>query len=160
VPALAVRPADRVDRRQVEDVEAELGETGQLSAHAGEAAPRAREELVPRAEPAEDAVDVDGVGRRRHLLGACSRSRRERPAEGQVSVLGAPPPLRRLAGQISLAGRALRPQPLLERGAAVPPGLDPEAPLAGLVDPEGAGPDVVPERLEPRLAPARGRRIL
>ena len=52
VPALAVRVPDRVDRRQVEDVEAELGEARQELADAGEAAPRAREELVPRAEAA------------------------------------------------------------------------------------------------------------
>ena len=39
VPALAVRVADRVDRREVEDVEAELGEARQQLADPGEATP-------------------------------------------------------------------------------------------------------------------------
>ena len=57
--ALAVLDADRVDRRQVEDVEAQLGERGDLLAHAPQAAPRAREQLVPGAEAGADALDVD-----------------------------------------------------------------------------------------------------
>src|SRR5205823_234246 len=64
---LAIRLPDRVDRRQVDDVEAELGEARQLRAHALEAAPGAREELVPRAETAEHAIDVDLVRRRPRL---------------------------------------------------------------------------------------------
>src|SRR5439155_7380498 len=59
VLALAVRPADRVHGRQVDDVEAELRELRERLLDAGEAAPRAREELVPRAEARELAVDVD-----------------------------------------------------------------------------------------------------
>ena len=51
--------ADRVDRRQVDDVEAELRELRQHLLDAGEAAPRAREELVPGAEARELRVDVD-----------------------------------------------------------------------------------------------------
>ena len=50
VAALAVREPDRVDRREVDDVEAEVGELGQLLLDALEPAPRAREELVPGAE--------------------------------------------------------------------------------------------------------------
>src|SRR2546423_2409222 len=61
VPALPVRAADRMDRRQVEDVEPELGKARQEGADAVEAAPGAPEELVPRAEAAEDAVDVNSV---------------------------------------------------------------------------------------------------
>src|SRR5579862_999135 len=49
VAAFPVRQADRVDRREVEDVEAELGEGRQLLPDSLEAAPRAREELVPGA---------------------------------------------------------------------------------------------------------------
>ena len=75
VPALAVRAADRVDRRQVDDVEAELGELRQQRAHALEAAPRAREELVPGAEARERA------GRRRPRRSATTSSRSgRRPA--------------------------------------------------------------------------------
>ncbi len=43
VLALAVRHADRVDRREVEDVEAESGEVRQDALDAGEAAEGARE---------------------------------------------------------------------------------------------------------------------
>ena len=50
VAALAVRQPDGVDGRQVEHVEAQLGELGQQLLDPGEAAPRAREELVPGAE--------------------------------------------------------------------------------------------------------------
>src|SRR5829696_9473485 len=65
VPALAVRRSDRVDRRQVDDVEAELRELRQHARDAREAAPRAREELVPRAEARHFAVDVDAELERR-----------------------------------------------------------------------------------------------
>ena len=58
VAALAVGAADRVDRRQVDDVEAQLGEPGQLQLHPGEAAERPREELVPRADAGEVAIHV------------------------------------------------------------------------------------------------------
>ena len=51
VAALAGRDADRVDRREVEDVEAELRQARQLLGDAGEPSPRAREELIPGAEP-------------------------------------------------------------------------------------------------------------
>jgi hypothetical protein len=59
VAALAVGVADRVDRRHVEDVEAQLGDGRDLLLDAFEAAPGAREELVPGAEARERAVDVD-----------------------------------------------------------------------------------------------------
>src|SRR3954468_8015371 len=59
VGALAVRDADRVDRWQVEDVEAELRQAGQLAADALETSPGAREQLVPGAEPCPLAVDVE-----------------------------------------------------------------------------------------------------
>ena len=50
VAALAVLDADRVDRREVEHVEAELGEPRHLRLDRLEAAERAREQLVPGAE--------------------------------------------------------------------------------------------------------------
>src|SRR5215467_10945685 len=43
VPPLPVRMADRMDRRQVEDVEAQLRELRQRTLDTGEAAPGARE---------------------------------------------------------------------------------------------------------------------
>ena len=50
---------DRVDRRQVDDVEAELGQLRQHLGDAAEAAPRTREQLVPGAEARPLAFDVD-----------------------------------------------------------------------------------------------------
>src|SRR5688572_4712650 len=47
---LAVRAADRMDRRQVDDIEPKLCELRQNALDALEPAPRAGEELVPRAE--------------------------------------------------------------------------------------------------------------
>ena len=66
VPALAVRAADRMDRRQVEDVEAHRRDVGQprfgvaqraAARRVGRA--RAREHLVPRAEPRANRIDRD-----------------------------------------------------------------------------------------------------
>src|SRR5439155_17541781 len=59
VAALPVRRPDRMDRREVDDVESELRELREHPLDTAEAAPRAREELVPRAEPRELAVGVD-----------------------------------------------------------------------------------------------------
>src|SRR5206468_12165684 len=59
VPALAIRAADRVDRRQVDDVEARLRQLGQRLLDSGEASPRTREQLVPRAEARPLPVDED-----------------------------------------------------------------------------------------------------
>ena len=59
VRALAVGHADRVDRRQVEDVEAEVGQGRQLGLDALQPAPRAGEQLVPGAEAGPLGVDVE-----------------------------------------------------------------------------------------------------
>jgi hypothetical protein len=59
VPALAVGEPDRVDRRQVDDVEAELGQLRQPVVYALQAAPGAGEELVPGAEAGPQTVDLD-----------------------------------------------------------------------------------------------------
>ena len=59
VAALAVLAADRVDGREVEDVEAVVGDRRDLRLDAREAAPRAREQLVPGREAPADAVDLE-----------------------------------------------------------------------------------------------------
>ena len=59
VAPLAVRLPDRVDRRQVDDVEAQLGQPRELLLHAFEPTPGAREELVPGAEAAPHPVDLE-----------------------------------------------------------------------------------------------------
>jgi len=77
VAALAVDPADRVDRRQVDDVEAHLRDPGQpvrggregtvpdrLSGRVDHGAFRAREELVPRREQRALAIGPQRVRRR------------------------------------------------------------------------------------------------
>ena len=63
--------------RQVDDVEAELRELREHVRHAAEAAPRAREELVPRTEAREHAVDVDLEWRRGDDALAVARLRGE-----------------------------------------------------------------------------------
>src|SRR5262249_44683302 len=78
VAALAAAAADRMDRRQVDDVEAELRELREHPLDAGEAAEPAREELVPRAEAPELAVDLDGVQLAPRRAVAVGRGRRER----------------------------------------------------------------------------------
>ena len=63
VGALAVREADGMDRRQVEDVEAELGQPGELGLHAAQPAEGAREQLVPGAEAGPHALHLEPLGR-------------------------------------------------------------------------------------------------
>ncbi len=155
VAALAVRHADRMDRREVEDVEAELGEARQLFAHALEPAPRAREELVPRAEAGERPVDRDVVRRRLRLLRAVARGCGERFVDRQLAALEENRALRELAREVGLPRGDLALQLGLERGDAVDPRLDSEAPASRPVDLERAGPEVVPLRHERRLGPAR-----
>jgi hypothetical protein len=59
VAALAVGHADRVDRRQVEHVEAQLGELRKPAADPLEAAERAGEQLVPGAEAGTHAFHLE-----------------------------------------------------------------------------------------------------
>src|SRR5690242_8924222 len=59
VLALAVGVADRVDRREVDDVEAELLQPWQLGLYALETTPGSREQLVPGAELGQGPVDLD-----------------------------------------------------------------------------------------------------
>src|SRR5204863_1105700 len=59
VAALALVDADRMEREQVEHVETELGDVRHDRLDALEAAPGAREQLVPGGEARLDAVDLD-----------------------------------------------------------------------------------------------------
>src|SRR4051812_6668490 len=63
IPPLAERPPDRMNRRQVHHVEAEVGDRGEAAGCVGEGAAtsrigagRAREHFIPRAEPGTFAV--------------------------------------------------------------------------------------------------------
>ena len=92
VAALAVGAADRVDRREVEDVEAEVADVGQAGDHVVEGAVHVRvarlrpgEELVPGAERGRLAVGEDpqrlGAGEVGAGRGAPHRRRHARLAE-------------------------------------------------------------------------------
>src|SRR5437899_3101363 len=59
VTTLAPRHADRMDRRQVDDIEAELGELRQLALDTRQAVPGAGEQLIPGTEPGAHTVDLD-----------------------------------------------------------------------------------------------------
>ena len=75
VAALAGCDADRVDGREVEDVEAELGDRGDLLLDLLEPAPGAREQLVPGGEGGGDAVDLDHQRRVEASSPRCARRR-------------------------------------------------------------------------------------
>src|SRR2546421_1746428 len=158
VAPLAVRLADRVDRWQVDDVEAELHESRQDPLDADEAAERAGKQLVPRAEASELAVDVDAEAKakldfsvpvlhiqREQLL------EREACAEERLT-------LRQLAGKIGLPAVELAPHLVVPRGDPVGPRRDGERPATARVHGERAAPLVVAEGLQRRLAPAPSTR--
>ena len=106
VAALSVGLPDRMDRRQVDHVEAELGQARQLALDAVQAAPGAREQLIPGAEAGARTVDVRcqrcvQLDRAVPDRVALDR-RRELVAEGRV-VLGG----RRRGGFLELGDRVL-----------------------------------------------------
>jgi hypothetical protein len=104
VLSLPVRAPDRMDRRQVDDVEPELGELRQHALDALEPAPRAREELVPRAERRPLAVDVDLVRVRPRLLVPVLRRGGERLVDRECLGPEQECALRQLGRQVLLAG--------------------------------------------------------
>ena len=156
VAPLAVRGADRMDRRQIDDVEAELGQVGQHLLDALETAPAAREELVPGAEPRAQPLDVD-LERlvERRLAVPVLRAQLRRGGAPRLGLAGAEQRLRlgELAGELVLAGRELAVELVEQRRVAVDPGFDRELPAAEPRRPEAAGPAVVAERLQRRLEP-------
>ena len=141
-----------MDRREVDDVEAELRELRQHLGDAAEAAERAREQLVPRPEARQLAVDVDVEQRRHDLAVAVARlggeplfDRRDRPAEQHR-------PFRELTGEVLLPCRRLAPQLVLPGRDPVGPGGDSELPAPWPVDGERAAEAVVAEVRERHLA--------
>src|SRR5581483_7055138 len=155
VPALAVRVADRMNGREVHDVEAELREARQLAPYAFEAPERAWEELVPRAEACELPVDVDVEGLRPRLARTVARLDLERLLDRQLRAPEQHGAFGELAAHVLLAGVDLAAQLVLERGDAIDPRLDAVRPRAAAVHLERAAPLVVPERLERGLEPSR-----
>ncbi len=144
-----------MDRRQVDDVEAELCQLRQDALDTDEAAPRAREELVPRAERRELAIDVHLERLGPGLLAPVARLGGQRLRERERVAAEEHGPLRELGGEVVLAGVVLPLHLSPVRRDAVDPRLDPEAPTTGGVDLEASCKTVVPDRLEPGLPPAR-----
>ena len=155
VPPLAVRPPDRVDRRQVDDVEAQRRELGDHLRDACEPAPRAREQLVPRARAGAIALDVqlEGVAPRRVAPLTAAELARALPPLVDRPVAEQRSSLRELPFEIGLAGRDLAVVLLQPAGVPVDPRLDLEAPAADGVDPERPREAVVAERGERLFAP-------
>ncbi len=157
VPPLAVRDADRVDGREVDHVEAELGELRQHVGHALEAAPGAREQLVPAAESRALAVDVEleRLGQRDRVLAVLrpQRGRRGPPLVG-VALAEERSALGELARQLDLPARELA-VVLVDPGRVrVGPGLDRELPPAEVGDVDVALPAIVAECHQLTLQPA------
>ena len=91
-----------MDRRQVEHVEAQLGELRQLLLDALQAAPRAREQLIPGAEARALAVDLE----RQRLVAA--EPRRGAPATRSTAAKSSGPSA---ASSCGLAGAAVLERP-------------------------------------------------
>ena len=154
VAALAVRDADRMDRRQVDDVEAELRELRQHLLDALQAAERAREELVPRAEAGQLALDVHPELQVELDLAVPVLPRQGEGVLERQALAEQRLPLGELPHEVGLAACELAPHLVLPGRDPVAPRGDRERPPARSVDGERAAPLVVPERLERRLAPA------
>ena len=154
VAPLAVRDANRMDRRQVDDVEAEPRQLREDLGDPAEPSPRAREQLVPRTEARQLAVDVDGEHRRHDLAVAVTRlggqplcNRRDRPAEQNG-------PFRQLTGEVLLPCLRLAPELVLPGRNTIRPGGNSKLPPPCTVDGERAAPPVAAEIRERHLVPA------
>ena len=156
VAALAVRAADRVDRREVDDVEAELRELRDDPCHAGEPAPGSREQLVPGARAGALPLHLDLERATARRLAAITRPERRCRGAPLLDRSRAEErrPFRQLACEVGLPRRDLAVVLVEPAGVPVDPRLDLEAPAPDGIDVEGSREAVVAERLERRLAPA------
>src|SRR5207253_3686375 len=140
-----------------EDVEAELGELRQLLLDPLEAAPRAREELVPASEAPALPVDDELERHDRRLAAALLLRRRrrvERLLDGQRVHARERSAFEQLARQVLLPALELPLELPLPGGPAVDPGRDGVLPAAQLGRRERSVPAVVADRLHRGLAPA------
>src|SRR5439155_12860645 len=123
VLALPVRAADRVDRGEVDDVEADLRQLWQAPLETLEAAPRAREELVPGAEARELGVDVELERARQPCrLGPVGRGRRQAGGDVQRDVAQQRGTFRQLAREVLLSPLGLPAQLVAPGSEAIDPG--------------------------------------
>ena len=155
-----MRHADRVHRRQVDDVEAEAGELRQHLGDAAEASEGAREELVPGPKACEQPVDVDLEGLRLDLRERVTGRRGEALVDGQLVSSEQHGALGKLARQVGLPSGQLAANLVLPRRDAVGPRDDGERPEAGSVDREAAAVAVAAEGGERLFGPALAARGL
>ncbi len=156
VTALPVRQADRVNRREVDDVEPERGQGGQHLRDAAEPTPGAREDLVPCTERGSRTLDVDAEARTlcRAVPGLPGELCGNRPPFIDGGVTEQREPFRELAAEIGLSGGDF-PVELEEPGRVrVCPRLYPELPGAERIGDEPSGEAVVSLGLERHFLPA------
>ena len=109
VPPLAVRVPDRVDGREVHDVEPVRGQLRDDLRHAPEAAPRARKELVPGARACALPLDLDL--QRRAARGLVPLRGRRAPPPHPAIRRRCPPRTARVPRRARLRGRPARRPP-------------------------------------------------
>ena len=154
-----------MDRGEIDDVEAELGQPRQLLLDALQATPGAREQLVPRAEAGELAIDlehhraergganpgllsfgdrVESLVHQRRLIGGAQRLLDRRPIAGAGRLRGDLPEQDDAFGELAaevLLARLELPRELVAPGPeAIGPSDDLELPAPGPVRDERASP--------------------
>src|SRR5262249_54568301 len=142
-----------MDRREVDDVEAEVGEPRQHLLDALEPAPRTWEQLVPRAHAGSFPVDVDLEHRPFRYLRAVLGRIRQSLLDGDRFDLEERGAFRELAAQVLLARLHLPLELVAPRRGAIDPGLDRELPAAERDRLEHAAPAIGLVVLHRRLPP-------
>ena len=147
---------DRVNRRQVDDVETEIRELGQHCCDTSKPAPRAGKELVPGTESGELTIDVEsrnGTLRRPVALTLCELRCSDAPLVDRA-ITEQRFPFGELAAEVSLAAGDLA-VVLVEPGCVgIQPRLEPELPRPERVGNDGRLESVVALRHEDRFLPA------
>ena len=146
-------------RRQVDDVETELGEPGQHGGDPLETAERPRKQLVPGAEAPRSrststprAAEVTSPCRTSPLAASPSSTVSDGPSEERCA-------LRQLAVEVELTALEPPPQLVLPGGKPVGPRHDRERPAAGEVDDERPAEAIVAEIDQRLLAHLALRRL-
>ena len=143
-----------MDRRQVDDVEAELREPRQHALDTCEAAERSRKELVPGAEARQQRVGVDAeLDVQLAVVVPVAARRGKRLLEGDIAPRSARPS-ESSPVEVRLPALELPASPRPATTRCGRPRRRRCTSTGRLVDGERAAPAVVAERLERRLAPA------
>ena len=143
VAALAVRHADRVDRREVDDVEAELGEVAAVADAVEAAHERGKSSYhePKRASGRSTAISyvADFAFSERSPAGAASASSTDSRSRPRRTA-----PSGKLAREVCCPAATLRCSSVWNEATRSTHRLDSEAPASRPVDLERAGPEVVP----------------